>query len=64
MGQLTARKASSLRKKPGLHRIARGLYMRVRPNGAWWCFRYMVDGRAHELGLGNADLVTLAAATR
>ena len=28
-------------KKPGLHRVAAGLYLRVRPSGgAFWCLRY------------------------
>jgi Arm DNA-binding domain len=50
------------RLKPGLHRASRGLYVRVTPNGSKaWIHRYH-NGKAHEMGLGSVDIVTLAEA--
>jgi integrase len=38
-----------------------GLYFRVTPTGARnWIFRYMLDGKRHDLGLGPYPAVTLA----
>lgn len=59
---ITPRKLAALRKKPGMHRIDRGLYLRVRPTGAWWAFRYMRNGRPVELGLGSLETVDHAKA--
>ena len=50
---------------PGRYADGRGLYLLVRPNGAWWVLRYKRSGKAREAGLGPArgrDAVTLAEA--
>jgi hypothetical protein len=40
--------------KPGLYPDGAGLYLRVGRGGARsWAFRYMLDGKAHEMGLGG-----------
>jgi integrase len=39
--------------KPGLYGDGGGLYLNVGPTGGKsWIFRYMLDGKAHEMGLG------------
>ena len=50
--------------KPGLHRVAAGLYLRVWPSGgAFWCLRYKPRaGGATEMGLGALDSLSLAEA--
>lgn len=48
---------------PGTYADGRGLYLRIRsPDARSWAFRYMIHGKAHWLGLGSADAVTLAEA--
>ena len=44
-----------LRKLPmGRHRDHRGLYFVATNNGkARWVYRYRMDGRSHDLGLGS-----------
>ena len=50
-------------EKPGFHRVARSLYLQIREHGSRsWLFRYERGGRRHWLGLGAADVVTLAKA--
>src|SRR5258708_1953548 len=52
-------------KEPGLHRVSANLYCRVTgDNGRSWAFRYWQGGKAHEMGLGSASLVSLAEARR
>ena len=58
-------------KHPGGHdrpiRLAdgSGLYLQVTPNGARsWVFRYVANGRERYMGLGSAELVSLAEARR
>ena len=49
----------------GMHQDAgnRGLYLQVAPTGARsWIFRYMLDGKRRDMGLGPIDVVTLAEA--
>jgi integrase len=51
--------------KPGRYGDGNGLYLLVREGGArWWLFRYHVNGKMREMGLGKAgaaaDAVTLA----
>jgi len=54
----------ALLKKPGMHRVAPGLYLRVRDTGAaFWALRYTVDGKSHEAGMGSYPAVTLQEAT-
>lgn len=57
---LTARKVDSLHK-PGMIADGAGLYFRVTPTGGrGWIFRYMLDGKRRDLGLGPYPAVTLA----
>ena len=50
---------------PGSHVDGNGLMLRVRAGGARsWVQRLMVHGRRVDIGLGSADLVTLAEARR
>jgi integrase len=44
-------------KKPGLHHVGDGLYLRITPQGGrTWVFRYMHQRVAHSMGLGNGTL--------
>jgi integrase len=62
--QLTAQRVQRERR-PGMHHDGRGLYLYVSKSGARsWLYRYMLDGRRHEIGLGSALDVTLADARR
>jgi integrase len=51
-------------KGDGWHRDAHGLYLKVSNGGQArsWVFRYMLDGKAHYLGLGAVHTVSLAEA--
>ncbi len=50
-------------KNPGRYADGNGLYLQVSPTGTKsWLFRYMIDGRAREMGLGPVSLIPLAAA--
>lgn len=51
-------------KTPGMFADGHGLYLQVKPTGARsWIFRYTApDGRRREMGLGSADLLSLAEA--
>ena len=50
---------------PGLYGDGRGLYLNVGPSGAKsWVFRYMLQGAAHEMGLGPYPLFGLADARK
>jgi hypothetical protein len=60
-GKLTARAAAT--RKPGRHGDGDGLYLSVSPTGGRkWVFRFSFDGRVTEMGLGSANIVTLAEA--
>ena len=59
-GQLTAQEVRKLSKVDGLHRVATGLYLRVRGGSALWTFRHMVAGKASEQSLGPVGALTLA----
>jgi integrase len=51
------------RAKPGLHHDGGGLYLQVTGAGAKsWTLRYMLAGRAREMGLGPLSLISLAEA--
>jgi integrase len=58
--------AVAVRKLPaGLHQDGgtRGLYLQVGESGARsWVFRYMLDGKRRDMGLGPVDAVSLAEA--
>ena len=59
-GQLTAQEVRKLSRVDGLHRVATGLYLRVRGGSSLWTFRSMVNGRASEYSLGAQSDLTLA----
>src|SRR5829696_9060477 len=63
-GQLTA--VAVKNAKPGRHGDGGGLYLEVKPTGrAYWIFRFMLDGKRRDMGLGAArgpDAVSLAEA--
>ena len=51
-------------KPPGMHGDGGGLWLQVTPNerGRSWIFRYTLNGRSHEMGLGSLDAIGLAQA--
>jgi integrase len=64
LNRLTARKVAT-EMKPGLLADGGGLYLRVGRGGAKsWCLRYMIQGKAREMGLGGLSKVSLADARR
>ena len=67
-GRLTALKVKSL-NTPGRYGDGLGLWLQVRvagtpdkpkPPSRSWLYRYMVSGKARQMGLGSADVVSLA----
>lgn len=59
MGKLTTLKVKNA--KPGKHGDGHGLWLVVRDDGTKsWVLRYMLVGRAREMGLGPAHTVSLA----
>jgi integrase len=51
--------------KPGMHNDGYGLYLRVASGGSKsWIYRYAVDGKVSDMGLGSALVVTLAQARK
>src|SRR5712691_4033528 len=49
--------------RKGMHHDGGGLYLQVTGNGAKsWVFRYMINGRPREMGLGPAHAIALAEA--
>jgi integrase len=60
--QLTALRVQR-EKRPGMHVDGKGLYLHVGKSGTKsWIFRYMLDGRRHEIGLGSIHDVGLSEA--
>jgi integrase len=57
--RLTALKVARLTEKPGMHADGGGLYLQVTDNGASWIYRFMLGGRAREMGLGPLALFGL-----
>src|SRR5215471_13784361 len=52
-------------REPGLYPDGAGLYLRVGRGGAKsWCLRYMLGGKAREMGLGGLTKVGLADARK
>ncbi|MGB9153136.1 MAG: integrase arm-type DNA-binding domain-containing protein [Alphaproteobacteria bacterium] len=50
-------------KQKGLYSDGGGLYLRVKDSGGkFWVLRYMLDGKAREMGLGALHALTLAEA--
>lgn len=65
MGKLTSKTVESLAKAaaPGKTNDSSGLYFQVSKGGATsWIFRYKLDGRSREMGLGPFPTVTLSEA--
>ncbi len=55
--RITAAGLPKLYKTPGYHHDGGGLYLQVTANGGKsWVFRYMLNKRAREMGLGSVDL--------
>jgi hypothetical protein len=48
-GRLTGLKITRA-KQPGMYADGGGLYLQVSDNGASWIYRYMITGRAREMG--------------
>jgi integrase len=62
VNKLTPLRVNSL-KAPGKYAAGLGLYIVIRrPGDKAWAFRYMVNGRARQLGLGPLHTVSLAEA--
>jgi integrase len=60
--KLNVKRVASL-KKPGLHCDGGNLYLQIGAKGSKsWAFRYMLDGRARQAGLGPCSLIGLAEA--
>ena len=57
--RLSARTVET-KRKPGLYGDGGGLYLQVGPSGSKaWLFRFMLRGRAREMGLGSINARTL-----
>ncbi|MDP6819638.1 MAG: Arm DNA-binding domain-containing protein [Alphaproteobacteria bacterium] len=62
INRLSARAVEST-KKVGLIADGGGLYLQVSKSGAKsWIFKFMLNGRAREMGLGSSKAVSLAGA--
>ncbi|MDY0242016.1 MAG: Arm DNA-binding domain-containing protein [Rhodospirillaceae bacterium] len=49
--------------RPGLHADGGGLYLQVTERGAkTWIFRFMLNGRRRDMGLGTLHTISLAEA--
>jgi hypothetical protein len=49
--------------KPGMYADGLGLYLKIRPgNSKSWIFRYRIDGKLRDMGLGPLHTVSLARA--
>jgi len=59
MGRLTALKVTRAVGKPGMYADGGGLYLQVTKGGASWIYRFMLNGRAREMGLGPLVLFGL-----
>lgn len=60
---LNAAQVKKLSRVEGKHRVAPGLYLRVRGGSVLWMFRAYVQGKDRDLSLGTYDLLPLAEAT-
>src|SRR5262249_17339242 len=61
VGRLTALKVARA-KRPGMYPDGGGLYLQVTQGGASWVYRFMLNGRAREMGLGPVHTISLAEA--
>jgi hypothetical protein len=62
LNRLTAREVATA-TQPGMYADGAGLYLRV-ARGKSWVLRYMLDGKAREMGLGGLAKVGLADARK
>ena len=61
--RLKALAVEKLSRKPGMYCDGGGLWLRVSsPTARSWVFRYMLNRRAHEMGIGKYPEITLAEA--
>jgi integrase len=61
--KLTATRIRNLSNTPGLYGDGNNLWLRVTDTGSQsWMFRYMLHGKAHNMGLGSLNLVPLGEA--
>jgi integrase len=60
-GRLTALRVERA-KRPGMYADGGGLYLQITEGGASWVYRYMLAGRAREMGLGPLALFGLSEA--
>ncbi|NQW11057.1 MAG: integrase arm-type DNA-binding domain-containing protein [Alphaproteobacteria bacterium] len=59
---LSARQVQTM-KRPGMFADGNGLYLQItRSGGKTWVFRFTMDGKRRDMGLGSAGIVTLAEA--
>jgi Arm DNA-binding domain len=59
---LSARTVQTLRK-PGMYLDGRGLYLRIGPGGnKSWIYRFALDGKTRDMGLGPSPDISLAEA--
>ena len=64
MTKVTNLNERALREKPGRHRVADNLFLKVLgPTHAYWVVRYSVGGVSREISLGSTRKVTRADAT-
>ena len=56
---ITAKQIPNLPK--GVHRYERGVYIRVTDHSRSWIFKYQLNGKRRELGLGSATAQTVSA---
>ncbi|HYL89281.1 MAG TPA: Arm DNA-binding domain-containing protein, partial [Burkholderiales bacterium] len=60
--KLSARTVET-KRKPGLYGDGGGLWLQIGPSGSKaWLFRFMLRGRAREMGLGSINARTLTEA--
>lgn len=60
--RLTAKTVAAAKRK-GMYADGEGLYLQVAGSGSRsWIFRYSMDGKTRDMGLGSASVVTLAEA--
>jgi hypothetical protein len=60
IGKLSPAKVRTV-AKPGIYGDGAGLWLNVGPTGGKsWLFRFMLDGRAREMGLGALHTIGLA----
>lgn len=58
--RLTAVKVNAL-KRPGYHADGAGLYLKIQDGGSRsWVYRFMLNGRRRDCGLGKHPAISLA----